>query len=149
MRSRKSHLKKLISVTTIVLGIVSLSKNGYAATSFPSVRIVRDTSDILKNYQPYLDFITQIGNQVDSASTGKMLASFTELKRRNPEGAARFLKGLRFEMVDKAERMGQREEKLSSSSPEIRNWVRKFIKEWAREADEHLYRVYSSQIARK
>jgi len=149
MGSRRKHFKKFISVTTILLGIVSLSKTGYATSSFPLVRTVRDSSDILKNYQPYFDFVVQIGNQVDSTSTRKMVASFVELKKRNPEAAARFLKGLRFEMMDKAERMGRRQDGLTASNPELQKWVGRFIRDWAREADEHLYRVYSSQIAKK
>ncbi|NBX75416.1 MAG: hypothetical protein EBQ92_02595 [Proteobacteria bacterium] len=149
MRSKKNHLKKFVSITTILVGLASLSTNGYAATAFPNVRTVRDTSDILDNYQPYLDFVVRVGNEVDASSTRKMVASFTELKKRNPEAAARFLKGLRFELVDKAERMGRRTVSLTSQNPEMQKWVGRFIKEWAREADEHLYRVTSSQIAKK
>jgi len=149
MRSNKNHLKKFVSITTILLGIASLSTTGYASTAFPMVRTVRDSSDILNQYQPYFDFVVRIGNEVDASSTRKMIASFTELKKRNPEAAARFLKGLRFELMDKAERMGRREVSLTSQNPEIQKWVGRFIKEWAREADEHLYRVYSSQIAKK
>lgn len=149
MHSKKNQFKKLITVTTILLGITSLSTTGYASSEFPRVRTVRDTSDILENYQSYFDFVVRIGNQVDSNSTKKMVASFGELKRKNPEGAARFLKGLRFELVDKAERMGRKEGSLSAQNPEMKKWVGRFIKEWAREADEHLYRVYSTQIAKK
>jgi hypothetical protein len=149
MRLKRNHLKKFVSISTILLGLASLSTNGYATTAFPSVRSVRDTSDILEDYQAYLDFVVQVGNHVDASSTRKMIATFTELKRRNPEGAARFLKGLRFELVDKAERMGKRQVNLTSQNPEIQKWVGRFIKEWAREADEHLYRVTSSQIAKK
>ena len=149
MRLKRNHLKKFVSISTILLGLASLSTNGYANTAFPSVRLVKDTSDILTHYQPYFDFVVRIGNQVDASSTRKMVASFSELKKRNPEAAARFLKGLRFELVDKAERMGRREVSLTSQNPEIQRWVGRFIKEWAREADEHLYRVTSSQIAKK
>ncbi|MFM8270478.1 MAG: hypothetical protein ACKN9V_09850 [Pseudomonadota bacterium] len=138
MRTRKNHLKKIISITTLLLGMASLSTNGYASTS-----------DILENYQRYFDFVVRIGNGVDASSTKKMVASFSELKKRNPEAAARFLKGLRFELVDKAERMGKKEISLGSQNPEVQKWVGRFMREWAREADEHLYRVYSTQIAKK
>lgn len=139
MSSKKNHLKKLVTVTTLLLGIATLSTTGYASTA----------SDVLENYQHYFDFVVRIGNQVDAGSTRKMVASFSELKNKNPEAAARFLKGLRFELVDKAQRMGKREASLSPQNPEVQKWVGRFIKEWAREADEHLYRVYSSQIAKK
>lgn len=145
----QKRINQIISALTLVLGMVTLSKTGYAGSAFPHVSPARDSQEILKRYQPYLDFVVQVGRKADVASTQRMESKFLELKKRNPEGAARFLKGLRFEMIDKAQRMGQQEGALTSQNPELIRWVGKFMGQWAREADEHLYRVYSSQLARK
>lgn len=149
MRFGKINRKKaILSFITVTLGIISLSSTGYAG-EFPLVKAAQSSHEILKTYQPYLDFAVQVGRQSDGSSAQRLLISFQKLRTRNPEAAARFLKGLRFEMMEKAQRMGRSETKLSSNHPEIRMWVGRFIQEWAREADEYLYRVYSSQIAKK
>jgi hypothetical protein len=162
MRSAKtktqkmSKIKKVLPVILIFIGLFSFSNNGYganerelASTAFPRIKVAYDTDDILEDYQPYLNFVVDIGKQADPASTQKLIKSFSELQKRNPESAARFLKGLRFEMLEKAERLGRVEARISSSSTEMRKWVNRFMKDWAREADEHLFRVNSSQLARK
>lgn len=153
---KSSKIKKVIPVVFILIGLVSFSHNGYAASerelassAFPRVKVAYETDDILEDYQPYFDFVVSIGKQADPSSTQKLIRSFNELQKRNPESAARFLKGLRFEMLEKAERLGRTEAKISSSSSEMRKWVNRFMKDWAREADEHLFRVNSSQLARK
>lgn len=149
MRSKKLNTRKtVLSVITVLLGIISFSSIGYA-TDFPLIRTAKSSSEMLKQYQPYLDFVVQVGKQSDLVNAQKLMVSFQKLQAHNPEAAARFLKGLRFEMMEKAQRMGRTESKLTSNNPEIRSWVGRFIEEWAREADEHLYRVYSSQIAKK
>ena len=43
-------------------------------------------------------------------------------------------------MVQKLELMGTATASVSTSSPVIRNWVRRYLKEWYREADEYLFR---------
>lgn len=146
---RKKKIKKIISALTFIVGMVTLSNTGYAAMAFPNVGTARDTQEMLKRYQVYLEFVVQIGRTSDLASTQRMEAKFAELKRRNPEGAARFLKGLRFELLDKAQRLGKQETILNTQNAELIRWVGRFMGQWAREADEHLYRVYSSQLAKK
>ena len=146
IRTRKN--KAILGTVTVLLGLISFSTIGYA-TDFPHIRGAKSSSDMLKHYQPYLDFVIKVGKQTDPVSTQKLIASFGKLKRHNPEAAARFLKGLRFEMVEKAQRLGSSDANLTSNNPAIRSWVGRFIDDWAREADEHLYRVYSSQIAKK
>jgi len=149
INKKRSRLKRLITVCTLVLGMVTLSKTGYAGTAFPQAGVARDTSEILKQYQVYLDFVVQVGKRADVNATKQLETRFAELRSKNPEGAARFLKGLRFELNEKAQRMNRRDVALNSQNPEIIRWVGRFMNQWAREADEHLYRVYSSQLARK
>ena len=146
---KRNRIHQIISALTLFLGMVTLSRTGYAASAFPSASMARESQDILNKYQVYLDFVIQVGRKVDLASTQRMESKFLELRKRNPEGAARFLKGLRFEMVDKAQRMGRQEGALNTQNPELIRWVGRFMNHWAREADEHLYRVYSSQLAKK
>lgn len=146
---KKIGMRRAVTFSVAVLmGLISFSSTGYAE-KFPTSRTARDTSDILEYYQVYLDFVIQVGKHTDMESAQKLEKTFLKLKRSNTEAAARFLKGLRFEMVDKAERMGRREVSLNSNNPELKKWVGRFIADWAREADEHLYRVYSSQIAKR
>jgi hypothetical protein len=147
--SKKISVRKVVTFSAaVLLGLFSFSSTGYAE-KFPSSRAARDTSDILDYYQTYLDFVLQVGRNQDAESTNRLEKTFAKLKKSNPEAAARFLKGLRFEMVDKAERMGRREVSLNANNSELRKWVGRFISDWAREADEHWYRVYSSQIAKR
>lgn len=148
IQKRKRQI--VVSITLIGLGIVSFSSTGYASgIAFPKTRTVRDSSDMLKTYQAYLDFIVWVGKRSHLSSTTRLEKAFQDLKNKNPESAARFLKGLRFEMMDKAERMGRNDGTLTSTHPEIQKWIARFIDDWAREADEHVYRVYSSQLAKK
>ena len=53
------------------------------------------------------------------------------------------MKGLRFELVQKVELMGKDSREISTSNPIYRRWIQKYLKEWVREADEHLFRSYS------
>lgn len=148
IQKRKRQI--IVSFTVIGLGLLSFSHNGYASgTGFPRTKTVRDSSEMLKTYQVYLDFVVLVGKRGQLSSATKLEKSFQDLKNKNPEAAARFLKGLRFEMMDKAERMGRKEGVLTASHPEIQKWIARFISDWAREADEHVYRVYSSQLAKK
>ncbi|NBX93537.1 MAG: hypothetical protein EBQ85_09945 [Proteobacteria bacterium] len=147
-KTRRDHIRRLLSISVFVLGILSFSHTGFAV-DFPSVKAQSDTDDILDNYRAYLDFVVAVGRQTDSSNTQKLEKRFAELEKRNPEGAARFLKGLRVELLDKAERLGRSYGRISSSQSEMRKWVSRFMKDWAREADEHLFRTASSELARK
>jgi hypothetical protein len=118
-----------------------------SSNRFPMVETERTTSDILDSYPVYLKFVADIGREVDRNNSAKLIKLFESLKRKNPRGAALFLKGLRFEMVQKIELMGKDPRDISSSSPEFRKWVAKYLKEWVREADEHLFRAYSASSA--
>jgi hypothetical protein len=115
-----------------------------SSLKFPIVETESSTGEILDAYQAYFKFVIDIGKDVDRANAAKLSRLYETLKRKNPHGAALFLKGLRFEMVEKVELMGRDPRDISSSSPEIRKWIAKYLKEWVREADEHLFRYYSA-----
>lgn len=117
---------------------------GLSSSNFPLVETERSTSDILNSYTAYLKFVVEVGKDMDRAQAMKLVKIYDSLKRKNPKGAALFLKGLRFEMVQKVELMGKDPRTLSSSSPELRRWIGRYLGEWVREADEHLFRAYSA-----
>jgi len=112
-----------------------------ASMAFPQVGSESDTDDILTNYTPYLRFVLEVGNQTDSKTAKRLAQTFEKLRSHYPQGAALFLKGLRFEMVQKTEFMVASPASLNSSSPEMHRWVGKFMKDWLRECDEHLFRA--------
>lgn len=118
-----------------------------SSLGFPVVDSERSTDDILDAYPAYLKFAVEVGKDVDRDSANKLVKIFDSLKRKNPKGAALFLKGLRFEMIQKIELMGRDPRDVSSSNPEYRRWIGKYLKEWVREADEHLFRALSASKA--
>ncbi len=87
--------------------------------------------------------------ETDEATAKRLAHTFENLKRRNPEGAARFLKGLRFEMVQKLELLGASPAQVSTRTPVYRKWVSRWMKEWLREADEHLFRAVALEATKK
>ncbi len=111
-----------------------------ASMAFPQVSTESDTDDIISNYTTYLRFVLEVGSQTDSRTAQRLAQTFEKLRGHYPQGAALFLKGLRFEMIQKEEFMGASPAALSSSSPEMRRWVGKFMKDWLRECDEQLFR---------
>jgi hypothetical protein len=99
--------------------------------------------DILKEYPAYLNFVLEVGKDVDHTGANRLSSTYQKLRHRSPEFAARFLKGLRFEMVHKLELMGTAPSHLTTQSPVMRRWVARYMKEWTRECDEHLFRSYA------
>lgn len=167
-RTNKKEIAGLAWAITIVVGLgvlavtssregslwASLTKEATAApravqslSGFPSVRQTSDADDILQTYPAYLQFALEIGKDVDSANSKRLANSYENLRRRHPQGAVRFLKGLRFEMVQKLELMGVQPNRISTRTPEMRRWVAKFMKEWARESDEYLFRAVATPRA--
>ena len=146
-----------LSLLAILAGLFSFSgANRYGNESrtltsieFPDHKLTSDMGDILSDYPDYLRFVLEIGRVTDSRSAQVLASKYGQLRKRNPELAARFLRGLRFEMVQKLEFVGGTNARITTDTPFMRKWVTKFIREWAREADEYLYRSYGAQVARK
>ncbi|MFM8315980.1 MAG: hypothetical protein ACKOA8_17005 [Deltaproteobacteria bacterium] len=118
-----------------------------SSLQFPLVETERSTDDILDSYPVYLKFVIEVGQNVDRAKASRLVKVFELLKRKNPKGAALFLKGLRFEMIQKVDLMGKDPRDITTSTPEYRRWIAKYLNEWVREADEHLFRAYSASHA--
>jgi hypothetical protein len=116
-----------------------------SSLAFPQVRQTSDTDDILSTYPAYLKFVLEVGGETDAATARKLADTYTVLRKRYPVSAARFLKGLRFEMVEKMELMGTNTATVSTRTPEVRRWVSRFMKEWLREADEYHFRSVTMQ----
>lgn len=120
----------------------------FAVSSLPRVSQESDVDDILESYPAYLHFVVDVGREVDNANTKRLVRIYQTLRKKSPAGAARFLKGLRFEVVQKVELLGVNPDRVHSRTPEMRRFVGRYMKEWVREADEHLFRSISTQITR-
>lgn len=142
-RGRRSIKVLLIGAITFLLS----TGTAYGAVKFPIVNIERSADGILDSYTDYLNFAVEVGRETDRENATKLVKIFEVLKRKSPRGAALFLKGLRFEMIQKIELMGREPHEISSTNPVIKRWVGKYIKEWVREADEHLFRAQSASKA--
>jgi hypothetical protein len=118
------------------------------SSTFPTVSSEDDTSDILRSYPAYLNFVLEVGRRTDARSAQRLEKTYQTLRARYPRAAALFLKGLRFEMVSKIELMGASPSSVNSNSAEMRRWVAKFMPEWSREADEHLFRAVTASKSR-
>ena len=123
------------------------SERALASMSFPNIEATSSRTEVLSLYPAYLQFVVDVGKTVDNANAGRLMKIYQILLQRSPNSAALFLKGLRFEMVEKAELMGRNPTQLSTQTPEIRRWVAKYMKEWVREADEHLFRAVTIRKA--
>lgn len=152
-----SSALRLLAVAALFFGVTGhcstfvesslISARDVASLRFPQVASERDEDDIVKQYAPYLQFVTQIGKEVDANSARQLVQVYTNLYKRSRHGAALFLKGLRYEMHQRVELSGWNPHTLSTNSPEMRRFVARYLTTWVREADEHLFRSYSNEIA--
>lgn len=141
------------NLLAVALGFISLSAASKSHTSsdimarqlaslpFPRHASITDERDVLNEYVDYLKFVQVIGRDVDPSTAKNLQVTFEKLRKRDSRGAARFLRGLRFEMVQKLEFLGASPAQVSTSTPVIRQWVKRYLKEWHREADEYLFRA--------
>lgn len=136
-----------LSLTLGVLGFL-YSPNSFAM-SFPQENDTSDVSDILEDYLPYAKFVIEIGKQLKPDQAEKFATLYNQLKKQDRKMAAKFLKGLRFEMNEKVELMGAAPSSLSTRHPEMRKWVVKYLPEWNRELDERMFRSYSLALSEK
>lgn len=144
-----------LRITAIFVGVLSFSlaeeksRDVSSVQNFPWVKTTADRDEILQDYKPYLRFVLEAGKNTDSRMAVKLADTYSKLEKHFPDAAARFLKGLRFEMLQKLELMGVSYQSVNTSTPEMKRWVRKFLKEWNREADEALFRSVAIQKTRK
>ena len=126
-----------------------VSAREVSSTTFPNIEETSDSSEVLKFYPAYLRFALEIGRDTDLRTAKKLDETYQQLRRRHPQAAAKFLKGLRFEMVQKMELAGLDPARVSTNTPEIRRWVGRFLKDWHREADEHLFRAVAIRASER
>lgn len=107
---------------------------------FPRLSATSDVDDVVSEYPAYLRFVVEVGKDIDPVTARGLQQTYDKLRRRDARGAARFLRGLRFEMVQKLEFMGINPQTVTTSSPVMRQWIGRYIKAWHREADEYLFR---------
>jgi len=119
---------------------VSSQERSLSSLPFPRHQSTSSQSEILSDYPDYLRFVLAIGKEVDSGTAAKLGKTYDMLRQRDPKGAARFLRGLRFEMVQKMEFMGANPSSMNTSNAMIRSWVKRYLSSWHREADEYLFR---------
>lgn len=150
MRSTKTQ-KMIRWTVSIALGLLVFlySPNSFAASKFPTAEETSDVSDILEDYLPYAQFVLEIGRELSPAQANKFATLYNQLKKRDKVMAAKFLKGLRFEMNEKVELMGAAPSSLSTRHPEMRKWVVKYLPEWNREIDERMFRSYSTALSQQ
>ena len=117
--------------------------------NFPDVEQTSGTESILESYPPYLHFVLVIGKRVNPRSAKRLRITYSRLRKKDPRGAARFLKGLRYELVNKIRRHGYRPASVTTRSRMMRQWVKRYLPLWHREADEHLFRWRARGIVRR
>lgn len=142
-------------LTVSIAGLTGFSYIGFFApqhrpreldsTQFPRHELVSNVDDILSHYDDYLRFALEAGRAGNPQAAKRLETTFESLRRSDPQNAARFLRGLRFEMTQKLELMGAPPRTMNSANPTIRKWAARFLPTWQREADEYLFR---SRVAR-
>ncbi|MBY0369301.1 hypothetical protein K2X33_01360 [bacterium] len=120
-----------------------------ASMPFPNHKQTSDTGTIMDDYPEYLAFVLDIAKDTDPKAARLLEERYSRLVKADDKLAARFLKGLRFEIVQKLELSGISPKRLTSDNSTMRNWVSKYIGAWVREVDEYQYRAYAAAIARR
>lgn len=116
---------------------------------FPNHPVTNDVGDILETYKDYLAFVLEAGKATDVATAKRLEEKYAALEKTDRGLAARFLRGLRFEMHQKLELTGLAGRGVTTAQPGVRRWVGRFLTTWVREADEYLFRARAGKIARR
>lgn len=125
------------------------SNRTLSSASFPRIENTSDIDDINASFPAYLEFVTAIGRQGDKKTADRLQATYSRLRARDKVGSARFLRGLRFELLQKLELLGLSEESVTTNHPAFRKWVAKYLPVWLRECDEYLFRSYTASLTRR
>jgi len=117
--------------------------------NFPEIARSNDVDSILDDYPAYLKFVLEIGRKTDPLVARKLQHTYEALLKYFPKSAALFLKGLRFEMLQRLELSGRSSRSISTQTGEYRRFVSRYLKTWLYEADEHYFRArVASMVAR-
>jgi hypothetical protein len=132
------------------LSAATLGLRDPASRPFPNVAGADDADEVLTDYRPYVEFILAVGQSVDPRTAKSLKAKWTKLQeKRNRASGARYLRLLKFEMDQHLQLTGGSSKRMHSDTPAVRAWVKRFIKDWNREAEEHLFRQYALAMAEK
>ncbi len=146
---QKFFLAFMVGVFAVSFQTTPLGDRHPDAMSFPRLANTSDVDEVLNDYPAYLRFVLEVGKDKDKKTAERLDHVYSQLRQRDPNGAARFLRGLRFEILQKLELLGVSEESVSTSSPVIRRWIAKFLPTWYREADEYLFRAVTANVAKR
>jgi hypothetical protein len=137
----------------LILGFLTSSEvkaeRGPASIEFPRHKATSDVGDIMDDYPEYLQFVLSIGRDVNPKVAAQIEERYSKLRKADERLAARFLKGLRFEMIQKLELSGLSPKRVSTSTPVMRKWVAKYLPAWLREVDEYQFRAYAFAMAKR
>lgn len=120
-----------------------------SSASFPKLDSSNDIDEVNSSYPAYLEFVLAIGRQTDRKTADRLQATYARLRGRDKTGSARFLRGLRFELLQKLELLGLSEDSVTTNHPQVRRWVAKYLPVWLRECDEYLFRSYTASLTRR
>lgn len=126
-----------------------VSERSIASMEFPRHRLTSDVDDIVDDYSDYLDFVLEIGRDTNPRVAQQIEERFSKLRSQDKRYAARFLKGLRFEIYQRMELVGLVPDRLTTHNPEMRKWVAKYLPAWLREVDEYQFRSYATSVAKR
>ncbi len=149
------RIGKTWGVLAIGLGVLSLAQTNVFSNrqpntmEFPKVGEQSDLSNILDDYPAYLKYVLEVGGQTNRKQASRLDYLFRELKRKDEAQAARFLRGLRFEMHQRLEMSGLASDKASTNNTAMRQWVTRFLPIWTREADEYLFRAKTNALVKR
>lgn len=120
-----------------------------ASMQFPRHKATNDVGDIMDDYQDYLNFALTIGKRENPTVARQIEERYFRLKNADEKLAARFLKGLRFEMMQKLELVGLPPKRVTTETPVMRRWVAKYMGLWLREVDEYQFRAFATSLAKR
>lgn len=153
-------MKRRLLVITLAFTVAVLTSNAAFASelesdrspnsmAFPKHRLTDDNGDVLSEYPDYLRFVLDVGRNSDPRLAKALERTYDRLRGADSALAARFLRGLRFELVQRAELRGLPLKTLNNDHPQMRGWIAKYMRQWLREADEYYFRAYVTKRARK
>lgn len=107
----------------------------------PYLKSTNDVGEINKAYPAYLNFIVAASQNINPAGAEKLRNLYEKTANKDKKAAARLLKGIHFEITQKIEMSPAGSKNLSSQSPAMKQWVKKYLPLWIREADEQYFRA--------
>lgn len=124
--------------------VLGAERSVAANKRFPNYQATNDDRDVLRKYPAYLKFVLDVGLKTRYKHAIKLRRNYRKLRKRDPVAAARFLRGLRYEMVQyfQAANISHRS---TTRNKKVRRWISRYIAVWAREADELHFRAVATR----